>query len=381
MNTYLLTGGAGFIGSHLLEKLLKHKNRVFVIDNFNDFYDYKIKVRNIIDALYSVFSPDNYKGTEKEKIEEIFSNMEIIYSRMSSGFSQNIGKENLLKLFIQEAGNISQNFGIYFIDIRDKNSLDSIFSENKIDIVIHLAAMAGVRPSFEDPLLYEEVNIKGTLNILETMRKYNLKRFICASSSSVYGDNPKLPFSEKDVIKHTLSPYAYTKKSCEELGRLYWKHFGINTIMLRFFTVFGPRQRPDLAIHKFLDLMTSGKKIPFFGDGSSGRDYTYIEDIVSGIIKSTEYIKNSSNCYEIFNLGNSNVISLKEMVETLKDVSGNEPKLELMDFQPGDMPVTYADISKAQSLLGYAPETSFKEGIEKFNKWYKERNHNFQRIK
>ena len=363
-DTYLLTGGAGFIGSHLLYRLLEENVRVAVIDNFNDFYNYTAKVKNISDTVISKF----YDKVTLEKERKL----NYIYGQMKDDFSRNNrNKEKLLNLFTEEINSIDESFSLFFTDIRDKDKMDNIFLKNRIDTVIHLAAMAGVRPSFQDPLLYEEVNIKGTWNILELMKKYGLNRFICASSSSVYGDNPKFPFSEEDPIGHVLSPYAYTKKACEELGHLYWKYYDISVIMLRFFTVYGPRQRLDLAIHKLLSWMIQNREIPFFGDGSSGRDYTYIEDIISGIMKSIEFMNCNSRCYEIFNLGNSNVISLKEMVDTIAEISGYTPKLSMMDFQAGDMPVTYADISKSERLLGYVPGISFKEGIEKFSKWYK----------
>ena len=364
VNTYLLTGGAGFIGSHLLNRLLEESNKVVVIDNFNDFYDYTAKVKNISDTVISKFY-DKITLEREQKLNNIYVQMKNDFSR------NNRNKDELLKLFSEEINSIDESFSLFFTDIRDKDKMEDIFLKNSINTVIHLAAMAGVRPSFQDPLLYEEVNIRGTWNILELMKKYGLNKFICASSSSVYGDNPKLPFSEKDPIGHVLSPYAYTKKSCEELGHLYYKYYSINVIMLRFFTVYGPRQRPDLAIHKFLGLMAQNRKIPFFGDESSGRDYTYIEDIVSGIMKSIEFMNCNNRCYEIFNLGNSNVISLKEMVDTITKISGYTPRLDIMDFQAGDMPITYADISKSERLLGYVPEVSFKEGIERFVKWYK----------
>ncbi len=369
MDTFLLTGGAGFIGSHLLEELLQKKNnKVIVIDNFNDFYDYTLKVRNIMDVLYAIFS-DN----KEEKLRKHFSNMDKIYIQMKNHLLCNIDKEKFLSLFIKEVNSMTENFVLHYTDIRNQKELDNIFSKNNIGTVIHFAAMAGVRPSFDNPGLYEEVNVGGTINILEIMKKYDVNRFICASSSSVYGNNQKLPFSEEDNIGYTLSPYAHTKKSCEDIGHLYWKYFNINTIMLRFFTVFGPRQRPDLAIHKFLNLMAQGAEIPFFGDGSSGRDYTYIKDIISGIIKSIEYMNNNKNCYEIFNLGNSNIISLDNMVNILEKVSCYNLRLKIMDFQQGDMPITYADISKSKNLLGYQPETSFMRGIEKFYIWYKDK--------
>ena len=290
-------------------------------------------------------------------------------------------KEKQLKILNENLSN--ENFKLYVKDIRSKSALENIFSENKIDMVIHLAAMAGVRPSFENIVLYEDVNIKGTLNILETMRKYNLKDIICASSSSIYGNNQKVTFSEDDNLRNTLSPYAFTKKACEDLSYLYYKNYGFNVIMLRFFTVYGERQRPDLAIHKFLKLMSEGKEIPFYGDGSSARDYTYIDDIVSGIRGAVKYCEkngnnngnaDSGNIYEIVNLGGNKVVTLKEMVEILEKKSGYKAKLKKMLFQMGDMRVTCSDISKAEELFGYFPKTRFDEGIEKFVKWFEKNN-------
>jgi len=350
MKTYLVTGGAGFIGSSLIKKLLHDENNVIIIDNFNDFYDYKIKMKNIINSV-------EFEIEKKEKILNLISNNE--------------KKEKNLKILNENLSN--KKFKLYIDDIRSQTALENIFLENKIDIVIHLAAMAGVRPSFENIFLYEDVNIKGTLNILETMKKYNLKDFICASSSSVYGNNQKVPFSESDNLKNTLSPYAFTKKSCEELSHIYYQNYGFNIIMLRFFTVYGEGQRPDLAIHKFLKLMKENKDIPFYGDGSSARDYTYIDDIIEGIEGAIKYCeknnKNSKNIYEIVNLGGNKVITLKEMVETLEKKSGYKANLKKMPFQKGDMKVTFADISKAEKLFRYFPKIPFDKGIENFTKW------------
>ena len=351
MKKYLVTGGAGFIGSSLTENLLKNGNKVIVIDNFNDFYGYKIKIKNIVDST-------EFEIEKKEKLMHL----------LNFEYEKNLKKETYLNILKENLNN--KNFELHIGDIRDTSILENIFSKNNIDTVIHLAAMAGVRPSFENILLYEDVNIKGTSNILETMKKHDLKNFICASSSSVYGDTPKVPFSEQDNIKNVLSPYAFTKKSCEEICHLYYKNYDFNIIMLRFFTVYGPKQRPDLAIHKFLKLMSKGKEIPLFGDGSSARDYTYIDDIVAGINGAIKYYEKNENFYEIVNLGGNKVVSLKEMVEMLELKSGYKANLKKMEFQKGDMKVTYADISKAERLFGYSPETSFEKGIENFIKWF-----------
>lgn len=317
--TYLITGGAGFIGSSLADNLLKEGNMVAVIDNFCDFYDPSIKEDNIKEALNN----PNYK--------------------------------------------------LYRGDIRDKDILDKIFSENKIDVVVHLAAMAGVRPSIENPVLYQEVNCMGTQNILEEMKKHHIDKLVMASSSSVYGNTKEVPFREDMIVDFAISPYAATKKANEVMTHVYHKLEKFNVIMLRFFTVFGPRQRPDLAINKFTRLMLNDEEIPMFGDGSTSRDYTFIDDIVDGIKRSCDYVTNNSNVYEIINLGNSSPITLKEMINIIGEVVGVIPKIKELPMQPGDVDRTYADVSKAKRLLGYEPKTSFKDGIIKFVEWYKEK--------
>ena len=317
MQTYLITGGAGFIGSSLSEELIKQGNKVIAIDNFCDFYNPKIKEYNI-----------------KKLLE-------------------------------------NKNFKLYRKDIRDRQALKEIFDENNIDIVMHLAAMAGVRPSIENPILYQEVNCMGTQNILETMKEHNVKNLVMASSSSVYGNCKEVPFREDMVVDFAISPYAATKKANEVMTHVYHKLFDMNVIMLRFFTVYGPKQRPDLAINKFTRLMLNDEEIPMFGDGTTSRDYTYIDDIVDGIIKSCNYVLENKNVYEILNIGNSSPTSLKEMINTIAKVLEVEPNIKQLPMQPGDVDRTYADISKAKELIGYNPKTSFKEGIEKFVKWYK----------
>lgn len=317
MQTYLITGGAGFIGSSLSEKLIKEGNKVVTIDNFCDFYNPIIKENNV-----------------KELIK-------------------------------------NPNFKLYRNDIRDRESVKRIFEENNIDIVMHLAAMAGVRPSIENPVLYQEVNCMGTQNILEEMKSHNVKNLVMASSSSVYGNCKKVPFKENMIVDFAISPYAATKKANEVMTHVYHKLFDMNVIMLRFFTVYGPKQRPDLAINKFTRLMLEDKEIPMFGDGTTSRDYTYIDDIVDGIIKSCNYVLNNKNVYEILNLGNSSPVSLKEMINTIGQAVGVEPKIKQLPMQPGDVDRTFADILKAKELIEYNPKTSFKEGIENFVEWYK----------
>ena len=317
MNTYLITGGAGFIGSSLADKLLSEGEKVVVIDNFCDFYNPEIKENNV--------------------------------------------KHNLS----------NPNYKLYRADIRDRNELAKVFNENKIDVVIHLAAMAGVRPSIDNPIYYQEVNCVGTQNILEEMKLHNIKKLVMASSSSVYGNCKEVPFKENMIVDFAISPYAATKKANEVMTHVYHKLFDFNVIMLRFFTVFGPRQRPDLAINKFTRLMLNDEPIPMFGDGTTSRDYTYIDDIVDGIIKSCNYVENNKDVYEILNLGNSSPVSLKEMINTIADVLGKTPNIQELPMQLGDVERTFADISKAKKLIGYNPKTSFKEGIESFIDWYK----------
>ncbi|MFC7347612.1 GDP-mannose 4,6-dehydratase [Chryseobacterium zhengzhouense] len=336
--TYLVTGGSGFIGSHLIEKLLKEGHSVINIDNFDDFYDYKVKIENTLESLG--------KKTEFE-------------------FSQ---KENDIQNLIHISK--SDNYTLYFQDIRDKKGLENIFSAHKINQIIHLAALAGVRPSIERPLEYEEVNVRGTMNLWELCKEFGINKFICASSSSVYGNNEKTPFSETDNVDNPISPYAATKKSGEVLGHVYHSLYGIDMFQLRFFTVYGPRQRPDLAIHKFTKLISENKEIPFYGDGTTARDYTYIDDIIDGIIKSSQYLENNSKVYEIINLGENQVINLNEMLSALETHLGKSAIKKNLPMQPGDVIKTNADIAKAKTLIGYNPVTNFQNGTKKFVEWF-----------
>ncbi len=315
MKTYLITGGAGFIGSTLAERLLNEGNSVIVVDNYNDYYDPSLK-RDNADKLAQ------YSGAR-----------------------------------------------FYECDIRDAAGIDRIFAENKVDYVMHLAAMAGVRPSIENPVLYQDVNGIGTQNILEAARKNGVKKLAMASSSSVYGNCKEVPFREDMIVDFAISPYAATKKANEVMAHVYHKLFDMDIVMLRFFTVYGPKQRPDLAINKFTRMMLNDEEIPMFGDGSTSRDYTYVDDIVDGICKAFEYLYNNENVYEIINLGSNNPISLKDMIGTIGRVLGVEPKIKQLPMQPGDVDRTYADISKARELLGYEPKWKFEDGIREFVKW------------
>lgn len=313
---YLVTGGAGFIGSNTCDRLLKEGHTVFNVDNFNDYYDPKVKRNNI--------------------------------------------KHNLE----------NPKYHLCEGDIRDVAFLEEIFKNNQIDVIIHLAARAGVRPSLEDPVLYQNVNNLGTQHILELARIYNVTKLVLASSSSVYGNNKTVPFKETDVVDFAISPYAATKKANEVMGHVYHKLYNMNMIFLRFFTVYGERQRPDLAIHKFIHLMLEGKEIPVYGDGTTSRDYTYIEDIVDGIFRSVDYVSNNENVYEVLNLGSNSPISLTEMINTISKVLEIKPKINRLPMQPGDVDRTYACIDKASNLLGYKPSISFEEGIRRFKNWY-----------
>lgn len=335
---YLITGGSGFIGSHLVEQLLKNGHSVINIDNFNDFYDYKIKILNTFESAGKPFEFD-------------FSDKETDIQKLISTVS-------------------SENYHLYYQDIRDKNGLQKIFENHKIDLVIHLAALAGVRPSIEKPLEYEEVNVRGTMNLWELCEKYNIKKFVCASSSSVYGNNEKIPFSEDDNVDRPISPYAATKKCGEILGHVYHHLYKIDMIQLRFFTVYGPRQRPDLAIHKFTKLISENKEIPFYGDGFTARDYTFIDDIIDGILKSIQYLETNENIYETINLGENKVITLTEMVSEIEENLNKKAVKKLLPMQPGDVQKTNADITKAKNLIGYKPTTTFKNGIKKFMEWF-----------
>lgn len=319
----LLTGAAGFIGSHTAERLLSAGHSVVGLDNFSDYYDVSLKRANIL------------------AIEETAA-------RAPGGAT----------------------FELIMGDIRDEQLLSRVFSENAFDAVIHLAACAGVRPSIADPALYVDVNVRGTLNVLEAMRRADVRRLLFASSSSVYGNNEKVPFSESDFVDHPISPYAATKKAGELLCHTYHALHGLSVACLRFFTVYGPRQRPDLAIRKFAEMMLAGAPIPFYGDGGTRRDYTYIDDIQDGIGKALAYVF-SGERFDVFNLGESGTVTLSHMVEALADALGVTPVLDRLPAQPGDVAITYADTAHARAVLGYAPETPFDLGIQKFAAWYK----------
>lgn len=315
MKTILVTGGAGFIGSHLVDRLLAEGAwRVVVVDDFNDFYEPEIKRANVSGHLKS----DSYRLVE--------------------------------------------------VDIRDHEALVSLFDEARFDVIVHLAARAGVRPSLREPQLYAETNINGTLNLLELAREAGVKQFVFGSSSSVYGENAKVPFSEDDNIRNPISPYAATKAAGELLGHTYSHLYGMRFIALRFFTVYGARQRPDLAIHKFARLISRGEPVPVYGDGTTRRDYTFIDDIIQGVRAAIDY---EASLYEVFNLGESRTVELRELIELLEKELGARAVIDRKPLQPGDVPQTFADIRKARNLLGYNPQTQIEEGIKRFVEWFR----------
>jgi len=310
----LVTGGAGFIGSHLTRRLLDRGDRVTILDDFNDFYDPARKRANVA------------RVTD------------------SDGFSLVEG------------------------DIRDANLVEKLFRDHQFDAVVHLAARAGVRPSLKEPILYEDTNCIGTLRLLEAARHHGPDTFIFGSSSSVYGINQKVPFSEDDEVNQPISPYATTKRSGELLCYNYHHLYDLNIACLRFFTVYGPAQRPEMAIHKFTDLLARGKEIPMYGDGSSRRDYTFVDDIIDGVVASIDL----AAPFEILNLGGAETTALADLVRMIADELGVEYRIQYLPDQPGDVPITYADVRKAGRVLGYSPRVSIREGLRRFVEWYRE---------
>jgi UDP-glucuronate 4-epimerase len=333
---FLVTGGAGFIGSHVCERLLRDGHSVWTFDDLNPFYDPQLKRRNLRD-LQSLAPWNN-------SVQDAATAGSPAYST---------GRAKPFE-FVQG-------------DLTDCAALDALFGSVKFDQIIHLAARAGVRPSLEEPALYQRVNVEGTVNVLEAARKNRVKKIIIASSSSVYGVNSKVPFSETDPIFSAISPYAASKLACEALGHVYHHVYGMDVAMLRLFTVYGPRQRPDLAIRKFATLIHAGKPIPVFGDGSMERDYTYITDTLDGIIACTQ----KEFGFEIFNLGESQTVKLSRVIELLEAALGKKAVIDRQPQQPGDVPVTFADITKARAKLGYNPQVKIEPGIKLFIDWFR----------
>jgi UDP-glucuronate 4-epimerase len=311
---FLVTGGAGFIGSHVCERLLHDGHAVWALDDLNASYNPQLKQRNL-----------------------------------------------------REIQSLARPFQFVHGDFADRAALDEIFASVKFDQVIHLAARAGVRPSLAEPALYQRVNVEGTVQVLEAARNHGVKKITIASSSSVYGVNAKVPFSESDPIFSAISPYAASKLACEALGHVWHHIYGMDVAMLRFFTVYGPRQRPDLAIYKFATLIAAGKPIPVFGDGGTARDYTYVTDTLEGIIACTK----REFGFEIFNLGESETVQLSRLIELLETALGKKAIIDRQPMQPGDVPVTFADISKARARLGYNPQVKIEQGIKLFAEWFK----------
>jgi UDP-glucuronate 4-epimerase len=309
----LITGGAGFIGSHVSRRLLARGETLTVLDDFNDYYDPALKRANV------------------------------------AAFQHHPG------------------YRLVEGDIRDQRLVDSLFGEGRFDAVIHLAARAGVRPSLAQPILYEDVNCIGTLRLLEAARAHGPTNFVFASSSSVYGINEKVPFSEDDPVDLPISPYATTKRAGELLCFNYHHLYGLRTSCLRFFTVYGPGQRPEMAIAKFTDLLARGKSVPLFGSGATRRDYTYIDDIVDGVVAALDLAPG----FEIFNLGGSETTRLSDLVHEIAAALGVEPRVELLAEQPGDVPMTFADVTKARRILGYSPKVPIREGLRRYAEWYR----------
>jgi UDP-glucuronate 4-epimerase len=310
----VVTGAAGFVGSHVCERLLEAGWRVSGVDIFDEFYDPAVKRSNVAGCVRH------------------------------------------------------PRFSLIEADIRDEAAMSRAVGAG-VDVIVHLAARAGVRPSIENPLLYQDVNVRGTCILLEAARRFKIPKFVFASSSSVYGNNPKVPFSESDNVDYPISPYAATKKAGELICYAYHHLFGLDVTCLRFFTVYGPRQRPDLAIHKFARLIEHGEPIPVFGDGSMMRDHTYIDDIVAGVMAAVERCKG----YRIYNLGNSNPVSLSELIAAIEAALGKAAQIKRLPMQPGDVERTFADISRARAELGFEPRTDLRTGLAEFVKWMRAR--------
>lgn len=318
--TVLVTGAAGFIGSHVCEALLARGAEIVGVDNFDPFYDVNVKARNV---------------AEVEKT----------------------------------AAKASGSFELVRADICDADAMNALFARSRPGGVIHLAAKAGVRPSIADPVGYSRANVLGTSVLLEAAKRAGVSRFVMASSSSVYGNNPRTPFAEDHDVGFPVSPYAATKRSCELIAHAHWHLTRMPTACLRFFTVFGPRQRPDLAIANFLRLVSRGDEVPMYGDGASSRDYTYVDDVVRGVLASYDRI--GEHGYRVWNLGGSSPVPLAEMIATIGRTVGREPRIRPMPVQPGDVERTWADLTRSAAELDYRPRTPFEEGVRRQWEWLK----------
>ncbi len=367
----LLTGGAGFIGSHLAMRLMEDGHDVVVLDNFNNFYDPALKEANIKFLLSGAEAGMGHLTKEGTGGDTIILPTPTISSPPKATINPGPlpPPPHSMTGYPPTTLPLSQTRGTFELkrgDILDQPLLERICTEHRFDAVIHLAAWAGVRPSLERPLLYQQVNVEGTLKLLEMCRKFEIGKIVFASSSSVYGARPRGPFREDDPVDNPISPYAATKKAGELLGYTYHHLYGISVSCLRFFTVYGPRQRPEMAIHKFARLMAQGKPIPLFGDGNSARDYTYVDDIVDGTVRALNHCRG----YHLYNLGNSSTVRLNDLVLLLGSHLGISPKVEYHPSQPGDVPITYADISRARDELGYKASTPIQEGLKRFAEWF-----------
>jgi UDP-glucuronate 4-epimerase len=353
--TVLVTGASGFIGSHLVDALLVSADKVIGIDLFNDFYDLDTKIAN----SSHIFG--------KEELLKLAKSIESPYKHLGklAELEAKYHEGSKEPAFLEKG-----DYKLYALDLCNYNQLAKVFADNKITHIVHLAALAGVRPSTQYPTLYRANNGMSTVNILDLGKDHGVKKFVLASSSSVYGSRSTVPFREDEDISKPISPYAATKVADEAMAHSYFNLYKIPTVCLRFFTVYGPRQRPDLAIHKFAKLISQDKAIEVYGDGSAKRDFTYIDDIIDGVLKSIDI-----DChFEIFNLGESRTTDVNALIKMLEERIGKKANIKYLPPIPGDVPITYADVSKAKSVLSYNPQTQIEAGLDKFVEWFKNKN-------
>lgn len=355
MKTYLITGGSGFIGSHLVEKLLKDGSKVINLDNFNDSYNLNLKIRNTIESSLNIDSSNSFS---------------------SLSLDDNASKEG--KLIELKKKVDSKQYTLEVCDIRDFKSISRIFDENKIDVIIHLAGKSSKSQSIKESLLYQDVNVNGTQNILEACKIYGVKKLIVASSSAVYGKNKVVPFRETDHVDYAINPYAATKKSIEIMGHVYHSLYDINMLFLRFFQVYGPRQSPNRAINKLIKSILEDEEVLVYGDGTLYNDYTYIEDALDGICKSINYLDITDKVYEIFNIGTGSPVSLNEAIKTIEKILKKESNIKMLPIQLNGVNRTYADINKGKNIIGYSPIFSFEKGIKNSISWLEEGENNLK---